>query len=86
MLKLIFVISLKIFQWKKKKSRVKLAVIWATTWLALAAVSANRGGGQTYRLQLALLEDPGEDEAAQRHGHDEDEGEGQRRHGGLHHP
>ena len=43
-------------------------------------------GVGTYRLQLSLLEDPGEDEAAQRDGHDQDEGEGQRRLRGLHHP
>lgn len=40
----------------------------------------------TYRLKLTLLKDPGEDEAAERHGHDEDEGEGERDHGGLDHP
>lgn len=40
----------------------------------------------TYRLQLSFLENPGQDEAAQRHRHDEDEGERQRRRGGLHDP
>lgn len=41
---------------------------------------------QTYRLQLTLLKDPGEDKATQRHRHDEDEGERQRSLCGFHHP
>lgn len=41
---------------------------------------------QTYRLELTLLEDPGEDEASQRHRHDEDEGERQGGRSGLHYP
>lgn len=40
----------------------------------------------TYRLELTFLKDPGEDEAAQRHRHDEDEGERQGGHGRFHHP
>lgn len=40
----------------------------------------------TYRLELAFLKNPGEDEAAQRHRHDEDEGERQGGLGGLHYP
>lgn len=40
----------------------------------------------TYRLELAFLENPGEDEAAQRHRHDEDEGERQRGHSRFHDP
>lgn len=40
----------------------------------------------TYRLELTFLENPAEDEAAQRHRHDEDEGERQGGHGGLHYP
>ncbi len=40
----------------------------------------------TYRLQLTFLENPGEDEATQRHRHDEDEGECQGGLGGFHNP
>lgn len=40
----------------------------------------------THRLQLTLFEDPGEDEASQRHRHDEDEGERQGGHARLHYP
>ncbi len=40
----------------------------------------------TYRLELTFLENPGEDEAAQRHCHDEDEGERQGGLGRLHYP
>lgn len=39
-----------------------------------------------YRLELTLLEYPGKDEAAQRNCHDEDEGECQGDHSGLHYP
>lgn len=40
----------------------------------------------TYRLQLAFLENPGEDEASKRHRHDEDKGERQGGFRRLHHP
>lgn len=40
----------------------------------------------TYRLELPFFENLGQDEATQRHRHDEDEGERQRDHGGLDDP
>lgn len=46
----------------------------------------NVSAAGTYRLELTFLKNPGEDEAAQRHRHDEDKGEGQRGSGGLYYP
>ena len=43
-------------------------------------------GYPTHCLEFTLLKDPGEDEAAQRHRHDEDKGECQRGLSRLHYP
>lgn len=40
----------------------------------------------THSCQLPLLKDPSKDESAQWHSHDEDKGESQGCHSGLHHP
>lgn len=63
-----------------------LKAVWNQALMAQYHFCPERPGCATYRLQFSFLKNPGQDEAAQRHGHDEDEGERQGCCGGLHHP
>lgn len=60
--------------------------MWDQIIVAKIQTSMESLCSQTYRLEFSFLENPGEDQAAQRHRHDEDEGERQGGHGGLHYP